>query len=76
MIHEAVHFVVTNPVLVDVPEWPGETVNGREWGVSDPIPGVAVSGIPYRGLTTAQAVDNPSDTGRGGGHALRGGAAA
>ena len=60
MIHEAVHFVVTNPVLVDVPEWSGETINGREWGVSDPIPGVAVSGIAYRSLTTAQAIDNPS----------------
>lgn len=59
MVHEAVHFIVTNPVLVDVPEWSGETVAGREWGVSDPIPGVAVSGIPYRDLTTAQAIDNP-----------------
>jgi len=60
MIHEAVHFVVTNPVLVDVPKWSGETINGRAWGVSDPIPGVAVSGIAYRNLTTAQAIDNPS----------------
>lgn len=59
MVHEAVHFIVTKPVLVDVPEWSGETVAGREWGVSDPIPGVAVSGIPYRDLTTAQAIDNP-----------------
>jgi len=60
MVHEAVHFVVTNPVLVDVPEWSGGTVNGTPWGVSDPIPGVAVSGIAYRSLTTAQAIDNPS----------------
>ena len=55
-----VHFVVSNPVLVDVPEWSGETVNGTPWGVSDRIPGVAVSGIAYRALTTAQAIDNPS----------------
>ena len=60
LVHEAVHFVFTGAVLVDVPEWSGETINGQAFGISGPIDGVPVSGIAYSALTIDQAIDNPS----------------
>ena len=60
MIHEAVHFItVIGDLTVDVPEWSGETVNGTPFGIADPVPGVAISGIAYHTMTTDQAISNP-----------------
>lgn len=60
LIHEAVHFIYAGGMTVDVPEWSGATVNGREVGVAGPVAGIDVSGIAYRDLTTTQAIENPS----------------
>lgn len=60
MIHEAVHFVITSGLTVDVPEWSGQTVNGVPFGVSAPVPGVDISGIAYDAMTVEQAIANPS----------------
>jgi hypothetical protein len=59
MIHEAVHFIFTGGLIVDVPEWSGETVNGTPFGIAAPIPGV-ISNIAYHTMTTDQAINNPS----------------
>jgi hypothetical protein len=59
LIHEAVHFTFTGAgPAVDVPEWSGETINGRTFGISPAIPGV-LSNIAYTALTTDQAIENP-----------------
>lgn len=60
LIHEAVHFIHTGGMTVDVPKWWGATVNGSAIGVAGTVAGVEVSGIAYADLTTAQAIENPS----------------
>jgi hypothetical protein len=52
LIHEAVHFTF-GIAGVDVPEWSGQTVNGRFFGAPDGTP-------VYSSISTADAIVNPS----------------
>lgn len=53
MIHEAVHFTALGGPAIDVPEWSGEIINGTPFGID------SLSGRPYQGITTDEALTNP-----------------
>lgn len=58
MIHEAVHFTHAGGQHVDVPEWSGQTINGRSFGIAQPSAGVTTA-LAYHDMSVDQAIENP-----------------